>query len=287
MSQQLSPLEQFLSNKLANELRYAGGQIGKGNIPYIGKPRFTPDQLRSLTAPGLISPSFSSVPPRNTNIVNQTAAQENVASILDAPAAPVLPPPSNFTNTAAAPGGSAAARAEQQERSRIAQMTEQDPLFKKYKVADLTKAYNTATDPKEKERIGLEIWATSNPQLAAKLKPGQSGYQQAAAVLGTQIPGTNQPGITQAEISQLAEKVGAPAMVEVPQGISADYTTPTASFGTGINAQQLAYSPTAEAPLTTIGAEVFTQQGPFNVPKELLDQKTRSLLRQAFASRIK
>jgi Na+-transporting NADH:ubiquinone oxidoreductase subunit NqrF len=54
-------------------------------------------------------------------------------------------------------------------------LTEQDPLFKKYQVADLTKAYNTATTPEEKERIGLQIWSTTNPSLASRLRPGQSG----------------------------------------------------------------------------------------------------------------
>ena len=49
-------------------------------------------------------------------------------------------------------------RAYQQEKSRVTQLTDQDPLAKKYRVAELTKAYNTAS-PEEKEKIGLEIWA--------------------------------------------------------------------------------------------------------------------------------
>ena len=69
-------------------------------------------------------------------------------------------------------------RAYQDEKRRATQLASQDELAKKYRVADLTKAYNAAKGD-EKERIGLEIWATTNPQLAQKLKPGQLGYNEA------------------------------------------------------------------------------------------------------------
>lgn len=82
----------------------------------------------------------------------------------------------------------AADRAYQQEKSRVAQLAAQDELSKKYNVADLTKAYNTASTPEEKEKIGLQIWATTNPQLAQKLKPGQLGYQETQAVAASQSP---------------------------------------------------------------------------------------------------
>lgn len=188
------------------------------------------------------------------------------------PAAPSLPP---------------ADRAYQQEKARVAQMSEQDPMFKKYKVAELTAAYNAAKSPEEKERLGLQIWATTNPTLAAKLKPGQTGYQEVSSLFGTQTMGTNQPGVTQADMTKFAETVGAPAMAQNPEGFDVDYTTPIANFGAGVNAQQLAYSTEGEVPPAMIGLEAFNQQSPFNVPKDLLDQKTMSLLRQAFANRIK
>jgi hypothetical protein len=82
----------------------------------------------------------------------------------------------------------AADRAYEQEKSRVAQLAAQDELAKKYSVADLTKAYNTASTPEEKEKIGLQIWATTNPQLAQKLKPGQLGYQETQAVAASQSP---------------------------------------------------------------------------------------------------
>jgi hypothetical protein len=73
------------------------------------------------------------------------------------------------------------------ERSRIAQLASQDQLTKKYRVADLTKAYNAAKG-EEKEKIGLEIWATTNPQLAAKLRPGQLGYNETVNAFQAQGP---------------------------------------------------------------------------------------------------
>jgi hypothetical protein len=93
-----------------------------------------------------------------------------------------------FRPGAGFPGQQAADRDYQAKKSRAAQLAAQDVLAKKYNVADLTKAYNTASTPEEKEKIGLQIWATTNPQLAAKLKPGQLGYEETQAVAASQSP---------------------------------------------------------------------------------------------------
>ena len=74
-------------------------------------------------------------------------------------------------------------RAYNQEKSRALQLAEQDQLAKKYRVADLTQQYNSASTPEEKQRIGLQIWATTNPQLAQSVSPRQVGYEQAQAVV--------------------------------------------------------------------------------------------------------
>jgi hypothetical protein len=79
-------------------------------------------------------------------------------------------------------------RAYLEEKRRATQLAEQDQLSKKYKVADLTKAYNTAATPEEKEKIGLQIWATTNPRLAERLKPGQLGYTEAQTAIQAQSP---------------------------------------------------------------------------------------------------
>jgi len=79
-------------------------------------------------------------------------------------------------------------RAYLEEKNRATQLAAQDQLAKQYQVADLTKAYNTAKTPEEKEKLGLQIWATTNPQLAQKLKPGQLGYTEATSAFMSQSP---------------------------------------------------------------------------------------------------
>jgi hypothetical protein len=170
-------------------------------------------------------------------------------------------------------------RAESQERSRIAQMTEQDPLFKKYQVADLTKAYNTATTPEEKERIGLQIWATTNPSLASRLRPGQTGYQTSAAMSGSQVFGKDIPGITQTFYQQASEQAGVP-FPGAAQGASMN------AFGLGADAQQLGVSAPGQIPPTMIGENVFKRgiQPPSSAD---LTQTQLALLKRAFEGRLK
>jgi len=124
------------------------------------------------------------------------------------PAAPGLPADYKKTELAAGaaaeafrpgagfPGQQAALDlAYEADKRRALQLAEQDQLAKKYQVADLTKAYNTAATPEEKQRIGLQIWATTNPQLTQGVKPGQVGYEQAQAAINT--PGLDQLSQTQ------------------------------------------------------------------------------------------
>jgi hypothetical protein len=171
-----------------------------------------------------------------------------------------------FRPGAGFPGQQGAAdRAYQQEKDRVTQMTEQDPLFKKYKVAELTKAYNTAS-PEEKNKIGLQIWATTNPELAAKLKPGQTGYQEAYDLLGTQTFGTVQPVSTKVNFEQSTEKTGAPTP-ELPTGFAQAYTNPVPNFGMGINMQQTAYAPEGQSAPEMVSPD-FSNVPLMSPPKE-------------------
>jgi hypothetical protein len=173
-------------------------------------------------------------------------------------------------------------RAEMQERSRIAQLTEQDPLVKKYQVAELTKAYNAAS-PEDKERIGLQIWATTNPTLAKQVRPGQVGYQTSAAMSGSQVFGKDIPGVTQATYQQASEQVGAPGGVQFPGSAQAGSMN---AFGMGANAQQLGISIPGQTPPSMIGENVFKQG--FDVPSsENLTQTQLALLKRAFEGRLK
>jgi len=201
------------------------------------------------------------------------------------PPASVFNPPVNTLSTFGAAETAfqnLAERAETQERSRIAQLTAQDPLVKKYQVAELTKAYNAAS-PEDKERIGLQIWATTNPTLAKQVRPGQVGYQTSAAMSGSQVFGKDIPGVTQATYQQASEQVGAPGGVQFPSSAQALNMN---AFGLGANAQQLGVSAPGQTPPSMIGENVFKQG--FDVPSsENLTQTQLALLKRAFEGRLK
>ena len=202
-----------------------------------------------------------------TNLSTRQAASPSIAGIgtqAAAPSSPVLSDP--------------VARAENQERSRISQLTEQDPLLKKYQVAELSKAYNAAS-PEEKERIGLQIWATTNPRLAQRVPPGQVGYMTSAAMSGTQVFGSDFPGITQTSYQQASEKAN-----NIPfTGIN---TPDMNAYGLGANVQQIGVSSPGGAPIPMLGKDVFNKR--FDIPSsEDLSQTQLALLKRAFENRLK
>jgi hypothetical protein len=133
---------------------------GLGEIT-VGGQRFFPAQsgkdLVYQRAPGLVGGQYGSI-----------RVPDQLASSVETPSNP-------------------AERAYQQDLSRAKQLAEQDQLAKKYQVAELTKAYNTAS-PEEKSKIGLQIWATTNSELAQRLKPGQTGYSEAVTAFQSQSP---------------------------------------------------------------------------------------------------
>jgi hypothetical protein len=230
---------------------------GLGEIT-VGGQRFFPAQsgkdLVYQRAPGLVGGQYGSI-----------RVPDQLASSVETPSNP-------------------AERAYQQEKARVTQMTEQDPMFKKYKVAELTKAYNTAS-PEEKNKIGLQIWATTNPELAAKLKPGQTGYQEAYDLLGTQTFGTGQPVSTKVNFEQSTEKAGAPTP-ELPTGFAQAYTNPVPNFGMGINMQQTAYAPEGQSAPEMVSPD-FSNVPLMSPPQELVDLMKNRAFKQAFESRIK
>jgi hypothetical protein len=177
---------------------------------------------------------------------------------------------------------SAADRSYQQEKARVTQLTEQDPMFKKYQVAELTKAYNTAS-PEEKNKIGLQIWAATNPTLAKKVSPGQVGYQTSASMFGSQAFGTDVPGVTETIYSQAGQQEGVPGGVQFP---GSEQATRMNAFSMGADAQQLGVTPPGTTPFPMIGENVFKRG--FEVPSsEDLSQTQLALLKRAFESRIK
>jgi hypothetical protein len=65
-------------------------------------------------------------------------------------------------------------RAYQQELSRTAQITAQDPELQRYEAA--RSAAKTQEEMNSVRDMGLAMWAKANPKLAAKVQPGQSGF---------------------------------------------------------------------------------------------------------------
>jgi hypothetical protein len=121
-----------------NELQYMGGQIMRGRVPY--------------TAP------------------SQQAQQTGMYGRYVPPSAQVP-----FSGSSSSP---AAERAYQQEVSRVAQLTAQDPELQRYEQArQKAVAAGPGSEAEQSaEDMGMQMWAKANPKLAAKVKPGQSGY---------------------------------------------------------------------------------------------------------------
>lgn len=256
----LDPLLQT-SSALGTAFRRAGLLPNKGYTPAYGGP----------TLPTRSSSRISNLPPEYA----RTEAAAGAAAEAFRPGAGF---PGQQTSTFAS-ADTPSERAEIQERSRVAQMTEQDPLFKKYRVAELTKAYNTAS-PEDKEKIGLEIWATTNPQLAQKLKPGQLGYTQATSAVMSQSP----LGQFQAQTGdmQYANK-----MDQVP-GAMAGFQpqTPLTGIPTPTVPQFGASEVFAKSTPISGATEMFTDPRKF-LSQEELSQTQLALLKKAFESRIK
>ena len=96
----------------------------------------------------------------------------------------------NFRPGAGFPGqqgrsSSPAERAYQQEVSRVAQLTAQDPDLQRYEAARKIAAAQGATPEQVQsaEDTGMRIWAERNKTLAGKVKPGQAGYDVIQGVL--------------------------------------------------------------------------------------------------------
>jgi hypothetical protein len=186
------------------------------------------------------------------------------------------------TTTDTTPAGE---REYEAEKSRVAQLTEQDPLFKKYQIAELSKQYNAAKGD-EREKIGMQIWAQTNPDLARKLKPGATGYSDVSTAFQNLSPLKGVMPQYSAQTSFTAPAVDASTM---PGGIGQAFTTPLNIPGLDTSALQ-----------SSVASGAFTQPLPKNVTDYLtdpvqayapsagtIDEKQRQLIAQAYNQRIK
>ena len=240
------------------------GTAGLGEIT-VGGQRFFPAQsgkdLVYQRAPGQIGGQYGSI-----RVPDQLASSvEEIAS----------------TPIASTP----AERAYQQEKARVTQMTEQDPMFKKYQVAELSKQYNAAKGD-EREKIGMQIWAQTNPELAAKLRPGATGYSDVATAFQKLSPVGNFAGsIAPSNFTMPAVDSNTIPTVEQAFGTNApQFNIP----GMDTSAMTTAVAPGAfNQPLSTDITKYLTDPVKAYAPTEKVDQTKLALLRQAYNQRFK
>lgn len=139
--------QEVLMNRGGWDSRVAGsGPINVGGQTWY--PAQSGQDLVYKRAPGNVGGQYGSILSKDQSLP---------------PEAPLLPP---------------VERAYETEKSRIAQLTAQDPELQRYEAARL-KAVAPGATPEQvqsAEDIGMQMWAKANPTLAAKVKPGQAGY---------------------------------------------------------------------------------------------------------------
>jgi hypothetical protein len=222
----IPPLYEKSGNVLGNELRYIGGQLLKGKVPYAQNAQQQNPLLGRVSAPGTDSGWWRGPTP-----------------------------PSPGAN-------SAAERAYQQEVSRVAQLTAQDPELQRYQAAtkEAAKFGPGSAAEQSAEDMGMQMWAKANPKLAAKVKPGQSGYDVIQRTLGA---------------GQMGSPLNLPFDTSSPLG-----TTPPispASYDAGKVAQGLglstvprnAFAGASAAPYAGFSQGPTLQSAPLGFPSEM------------------
>lgn len=194
-----------IGNRITNEIMYMGNVLGQGRIPYIAppstlkaKPRQAP--FTSLSSVQLPAGAYMTEAGRTSGIYSTQVGR--LGGYMDETGRVFLPAnnqvnPSSWggssigrtqlpAQTPRSSGGaspatlSASDRAYEAEKSRVAQLTAQDPELQRYEAARL-KAVAPGATPEQvqsAEDIGMQIWAQKYKKtLAPKVKPGQSGYE--------------------------------------------------------------------------------------------------------------
>jgi len=173
----------------------------------------------------------------------------------------------NYRSGAGFPGqqggySPAAERDYQQKVSRVAQLTAQDPELQRYEYArEKAKLAGPGSAAEQSaEDLGMQMWAKANPKLAAKVKPGQSGYDAIQRTLGA---------------GQMGSPLNLPFDTNSPLG-----TTPPispASYDAGKVAQGLglstvprnAFAGASAAPYAGFSQGPTLQSAPLGFPSEM------------------
>lgn len=209
-------------NFLTNQISYMANVLGQGRIPYVApnatlKPKAKKPAVTSVGSDQLPRGAYMTEPGRVYGVDSEQVGrlggymdemgrvflpannQVNPASwgapsSLFSKPSPTTRPPASQPRTSGSP---AAERAFEAEKARVAQLTAQDPELQRYEraAALARKSGATEQDVQAAEDIGMAMWAKANPKLAAKIKPGQSGYEviQNELNAGQMGPVTNFP----------------------------------------------------------------------------------------------
>lgn len=171
-------------------------------------------------------------------------------------------------------------RAYESEKNRVAQQTAQDPLFQKYQVAELTKQYNTTTDPVLKQKIGLQIWAQTNAGLAGKLKAGQMGYTEARTAPGM----SNAGGSPLGGLPMPTNHFNATNAISTPMTMDYQQTFGTPIPGVGmVSTTPQVFNPGAvQQPLSDSMIQASYGQQLFSSPDFAKILKDKAFLQQAY-----
>jgi hypothetical protein len=212
------PFGNPLGGFIGNQIRYMGNVLGQGRIPYIA-----PNSTLGARV-GSIPPSANGESYRRAELRLADAARAGGGGGGGGNAGYSVP---GFRPI----GGTPAERAQAAETSRIAQLTAQDPELQRYEAARLKAVAPgaTAEQVQSAEDIGMQMWAKANPKLAAKVKPGQAGYD---AIQGSMAGEAARAGFGYQMPQQIT--FTPPPGVNVPQGLPSVQTFgPSSTYGTG------------------------------------------------------
>jgi len=144
------------------------------------------DIFKAIQNAGVVSPVFQRPQAKAKSFVETAAAS--------APASSLFKWPGQKAAYGAAPGAQPQTlasvsdpleRAYLEEKSRVAQLAAQNPDLQRYEAARKIAAAQNATPEQVQsaEDIGMQMWAKANPELAKRVKPGQSGYDVIQGVI--------------------------------------------------------------------------------------------------------
>lgn len=142
-----------LGNWLSNEARYFANQVSRGQTPYAPNAQQQQPLLARVSAPGTDAGSWRGG--------------------------------AGASGGTSGGGSPAAERAYRQEVSSVAQQAAQNPELQRYEKERAAAAASKDQGKMDAVRdLGMEMWAKANPTLAAKVRPGQSGYDVIQRTLG-------------------------------------------------------------------------------------------------------